>query len=319
MNCPQCGIQTSDGDVFCKNCGANLAEAIAPQQPQPPADPTPAIPPAAPKSGNGRVIAVILAALAVILACGAIGAYLLFRTISSSVTDGNDIGIAIVDPDPDDSGDTADSDKTPEDVIDDFYGAATSGDFNEAVLLFSAETRKFADPNMFDAWEPPSYQVLSRDITELGYVLIDVEEYDGGFSGGVVTYILIEEDGVWKIDDWQMGGVDDDATGDTEDPYASGLDPETATGAVGTLLVALQNDDMSGMRGAASDYFESNNADYFFPSSGALANFEILDVFEDGAVYIVIVREEWNSGPEDMTYIVIEEDGIAVVDDVYYE
>lgn len=319
MNCPQCGIQTGDGDAFCQNCGANLAEAIAAQQPQPPTAPPPTMPPTAPKSGNGRVIAVVLIVLAVILACGAIGAYLLFRTISDSVTDGNEIDIAIVDPDPDDSESTADSDKTPEDVIDDFYEAAANGDFNETVSLLSAETRKSVSPDMFDTWDPPSYQVLSKDITELGYVLIDVREYDGGFSGGVVTYILVEENGVWKIDDRQMGGVDDDTSGGAEDPYASGLDPETATGAVGTLLVALQNDDMSGMRGAASDYFESNNADFFFPSSGALTNFEILNVYEDGAIYIVIVREEWISGPEDMTYIVIEEGGIAVVDDVYYE
>jgi len=103
-----------------------------------------------------------------------------------------------------------------------------------------------------------------------------------------------------------------------EPSQAGGLNPETATDAVGSLLVAMQNDDVDGMREACTQRFEDANPEYFYGASGALGSFEIVDVFQDAAIYAVVVQEDWISGPEEVMYFVTLEDGQARVDDLTY-
>ena len=70
---------------------------------------------------------------------------------------------------------------------------------------------------------------------------------------GLLTYVLVLEDGAWKIDDWTIGGVGDNAGGDE----GVGTNPESARDAVGTLLVALQDDDVDTMRSVSTAYFQA--------------------------------------------------------------
>jgi len=120
--------------------------------------------------------------------------------------------------------------------------------------------------------------------------------------------------------------TEEEAAAPTEQPVppaeepsqAGGLNPETATDAVGSLLVAMQNDDVDGMREACTQRFEDANPEFFYGASGALGSFEIVDAFQDAAIYAVVVQEDWISGPEEIMYFVTLEDGQARVDDLAY-
>ena len=207
--------------------------------------------------------------------------------------------------------------RTPGETVDDFYAAVASGDFDAVLETFSAELAAGADPGMFEGWTTPSYDIgdVTQDGDDLAHV--EVQEFDGGMSNGLLTYVLVLEDGAWKIDDWTIGGVGDNAGGD-EGVGTGVLNPETAADAVGTLLVALQNDDVDTMRSVSTAYFQDAQSWFFAPSSGAFIDFEIAENFPDGAVWIVGVSEDWNSGPETVYYIVIDDNGQAKVDDLFY-
>ncbi len=101
-----------------------------------------------------------------------------------------------------------------------------------------------------------------------------------------------------------------------DDPYASGLDYESAVGAVDALLTALRDGDVERMEKVTTDYFKTDAPDYFSPHADALLDFEVTDAFEHGAVYVVVMREEWETGSKEVTYIVISENGRALVDEV---
>lgn len=105
----------------------------------------------------------------------------------------------------------------------------------------------------------------------------------------------------------------------TTDAPVAGLNAETATDAVGGLLTSLMNDDVEGMRAFATPYFQETYDYMFYPSSGAFIDFEIVDVFQDVDTWVVVVAEDWNSGPEQVSFIVIEENGQVLVDGALYE
>jgi len=97
------------------------------------------------------------------------------------------------------------------------------------------------------------------------------------------------------------------------------VNAETATHAVGEMLYALMNDDVERARSFTTRNFQSEYDWFLYPASEALYRFEVIEVFPDPPAYGVRVREEWNSGPEDVFYSVVEEDGEARVDMVVWE
>ena len=98
---------------------------------------------------------------------------------------------------------------------------------------------------------------------------------------------------------------------------APGLTADIARDTVGQFLYARQNGDAAAAAQYATQQFQSQY-DWFFDGTGPI-QFEVLEVAQDAAVYVVIVREEWQSGPENLYYWVTFEDGRALVSDVAWE
>lgn len=100
---------------------------------------------------------------------------------------------------------------------------------------------------------------------------------------------------------------------------ADPLNAETAVDAVGNLLNSLKNDDVSAARTYATRNFQEQESWFFAPAGGALAQFEVADVYQDAALWVVEVDEDWNSGPQKSRYFVIVEDNTPRVDGVEFQ
>lgn len=96
------------------------------------------------------------------------------------------------------------------------------------------------------------------------------------------------------------------------------VNPETSVDAVGNLLNYLKENNVEAARQYATRRFQEDESWFFAPAGGALAQFEVTDVYQDQAVWVVEVSEDWNSGPQKSRYFVIEEDNTARVDGVEF-
>ncbi len=163
----------------------------------------------------------------------------------------------------------------------------------------------------------------------------------GSVIGGLAFAQAVSEGGDWQFEtdgDWGFDFENDfsadDPLGEAEEgfgeiiideqesefePPGDVVNPETAVDAVGSLLSALMNDDVETAKSYTTRRFQSEYDWFLFPASEALYSFEVIEVFPDPPAYGVRVREEWNSGPEDVFYSVVEEDGRAKVDMVVWE
>lgn len=99
---------------------------------------------------------------------------------------------------------------------------------------------------------------------------------------------------------------------------ASALNAESSVNAVGNLLNYLKENDVDAARGYATKGFQKDKDWFFSPAGGALASFEVTDAYQDQAIWVVEVSEDWNSGPEKSRYFVVEEDGAVLVDDMEF-
>lgn len=94
------------------------------------------------------------------------------------------------------------------------------------------------------------------------------------------------------------------------------VNAETAVDAVGNLLNSLKENDVEAARAHATRRFQEDESWFFAPAGGALASFEVTDVYQDQGLWVVEVAEDWNSGPQRSRYFVIEEDHAPRVDGV---
>lgn len=104
-----------------------------------------------------------------------------------------------------------------------------------------------------------------------------------------------------------------------EEPSGPAVNAETAVDAVGNLLNSLKENDVDQARKHATRGFQEEAEWFFYPAGGALIQFEVADVFQDQAIWVVVVKEDWNSGPQESRYFVIEEDNVARVDGIDFD
>lgn len=265
-------------------------------------------------AGRGAAVAALIVALLVSVAGGAAGGLAFAKALESA--GGGDVSFdQPLTQDPDISSDlpVPDTGVSPEgaasQVVEDFYASVSAGDFEAAKTTLSAEFAAGSDPGMFEGWTAPDYQILGETAQDDGTMLVEVQEVDGGLANGLVSFVLVDEDG-WKIDYWLLGGLDDQGQAESDAPL---LNPESATDAVGQLLTALQNDQVETMKTLVTKDFLRDDPTFFRPTNGVLTSFEITDVFQDGGTYIVVTSESWPSGPEPMNYVVVEQDGKVLV------
>lgn len=267
---------------------------------------------------GGKAVAIVM--LIVTLLVGIAGAGIGGFAFAKALQEATGADFVIDDTGGDVSGDVADQVSVsgePQATVDAFYAGLANGDIDAVRATMVADFAAEIEAGYFEGWTSPSYSVISVESNGSDLATVELQEYDGGLCNGLVAFSLAVEDGAWKITGWEIGGSDFD-TG-AEEPGGGALNPETALDAVGTMLVALQQDDIEGMKAVATKSMQADYPDYFYPSSGAFIDFEVVDVFLDVDVYVVQVTEDWNSGPENVTYIVVDEGGTAKVDAVMWE
>lgn len=266
--------------------------------------------------GKGLAIVAVIVALLVGIAGSAIGGVIFARTVTT-VANGTDMSITT--PEPPASTELIEqaATDTPEGVIDSFYAAVSSGDLDAVKATMSQELAYYAEPGMFEGWTNPDYRVVGSSDQGNDIYNVDVQEYDGDYPTYTLTYILIKEDGAWKIDDWIT--ADEISDTGTDESAAGSIGPEEVVDAVGNMLNYMKMGDVGAMKSYATQGFQSSDPSFFYSAEGALIQFEVAEVFPDAAQWVVIVDEQWNSGPERVTYFVTEVDGRALVDGVAFE
>jgi uncharacterized RDD family membrane protein YckC len=263
--------------------------------------------------GKGLAVAALVIALLVSLIGSAIGGVMFARAVADADSGGAfeipDTAVPQTEEEPV-TEQPAVSELSPEDVVMAFYAAVKDGDVEAVSALVTDEINANVELSEFMDWGVPAVEVLSADDFGDGTAVVVVEEFDNDSSLGIVTYDLQDEDG-WKIAGWEMAIEDSDAAGDSS---ADALNPETAVDAVGIMLNARIMDDLDTVREQATARFEAESPHFFESTGGAFVQFEIVDAFQDGGTYSVIAREEWYSGPEEIMYSVVLEDGVPRVD-----
>lgn len=344
MFCPVCGANNADEARFCPTCGAGLpGVATTPTAPidpgqLPPGAPNPEASPSSPPapvspqpspSGKrtGRIALIVALILAILIAAGALG-YAVYRTTKN-------------DTDAKPAKKTAEKTKSespdgePADAVRAFYSAVEAGDLKAVKATMTAKLAKKTDAGSFEGWDSPDYRISRIDESngEKG-TLVEVDERSGGLSNGMVTFELVVEKGSWRIARWKMGNLDGATEGDdsvSDDNSTSSTQPDESTSVgevltaanaervVDTFLASLKGDDMPTMKASATSRLLTDDPGLFRPSSEAFLEYTITESFRDGGTFVVKVQEEWISGPETVMYVVVEENGKALVDAQIFE
>lgn len=189
----------------------------------------------------------------------------------------------------------------PEDVVVYMYDAAAAGDEG---AVYAAFTFGFAlDPGTLEAWGDPPYEIeLVTAGQEMGDILVQVAEPGGGFSDGdVVTWMLREERGNWRIFGWMMGTAQDYIGLDNNVGVNSG-EEEDVTRVLLAFLSARMGGDIDRMHGYVTGSFRQQRPD-FFSVEPQLLEVNVVDVAPEGDDYIVFVEETWPWGLEVHVYV----------------
>lgn len=285
----------------------------------------------------------LVGALVVALMSSGVGGFLAWRGFQSITASRPAVG---VDPGtvPEEAPEQKDTDtapavapsKDPVKTVESFYAALSARDFDALRALYVPDMADAADPELYEDWQDPSFTV--DDVaTDGAYAFVQVNEFEGGLSNGIVTFTLIQDGGLFLITGTSLGTIDEAKAVLSEAAAAGGgdaaLDPgqsqvereeavftkENAIDAVGNLLNALRTDDMKTAKSYATARFKKEDPGFFRPSSDAFLRFEVVDAVRDGGTWVVTVKEQWISGPETVRYVVVLESMACRVDQQIFE
>ncbi|MDZ4178762.1 MAG: hypothetical protein U1E29_05970, partial [Coriobacteriia bacterium] len=209
----------------------------------------------------------------------------------------------------------------PRDVVLAMYEAAARGD--EDVVRSTFAFGFNFDPGVLEAWGKPRHEVqLVADGADPAETFVQVLETGGGFSDrDVVTWILREEAGRWRIGGWMLGPLEDfpEITGGTGDPI-TGLDGagSDATNLVAEFLQARMGGDVVTMRDLATARLESESPELFITEGPSLIGWRLASVTTEGASRVIWIEESWDYSPnmpEVRLYVVVEQGGGLLVDE----
>jgi len=211
------------------------------------------------------------------------------------------------------------ADATPAEVVLALYEAAAAQD--EAAVRGTFAFGFDFDFGTLDAWGDPSYALETVTVGDRpSEMLVQVRETGGGFSDwDVVTWMLTEQDGRWRIRGWQLGEIG--SQGSSPVPYTPGGaagDPATAaTNTTAVFLQARMQEDITTMRDIATDRLEAEHPELFSTGGPTLLSWNLQSVQQDGAAYVMWVEEMWDYSTiqEVHLYTVITAGDTSMVDD----
>lgn len=206
----------------------------------------------------------------------------------------------------------------PEDTVSALYEAAARGDETAALATWAYPSD--LDPNVLAGWGDPEWEIeLVTAGQSPGDLLVQVRETNGGFSDwDTVTYTLQEFDTGWLINGWSLGTVQEywDRAGSAPAPNTGqGSTMDAALVAVSSFLEARMVGDTQRQRDLATARMEAQQPGLFGTGAWEFSNVDSQNVYTEGDAYVVEVSEEWNSGIQYHAYVVVEENGVMLVDE----
>ena len=349
MFCPKCGTRTPDDADFCPSCGNDLrvlkaapagaagqpvttpAEATGASTPVPaPASP----PPGAPRRGlsTGWIVAIVLGAL---FACGLIVGLLAlvgagtYFTVTATRT-GSTTATFTPGPSAAETTVTPKGAATTDAAVDAFYKAVSSGDLTAVKRTATLEFQSQITSGMLEGRGPATtYRIIASSLPPRGGQVgdtdsVDVQESVNGVDAKTtVSFSVTKTASGWLISgiqEAQQGAAGSDQPIDQMPPAPT---PEFAKAqaieTVGRFLNAQRQGNNAAMRKyVTSRYLKADPGKFQGSAAEALMQFEVVKAVQQGDVWLVTTKEQWISGPETPTYHVVNQGGIALIDDETY-
>lgn len=282
----------------------------------------PGVPGAAPpKKKTGLVIAIVVIAL-LLLCCAiaGVGGFLYYRAQQQKDTTPS-TGTATSKP-PTDTDEQAEIEAAAT-VVEDYYAAIASADMDAIRTLLASAVAEEVGPDWYEGWDPETTFEFTRGVLDGDTATIfgreSVQAYGSGDDGGV-KFTLVKEDGDWRITAWagadrmQIEGAD--TTGSSSGKQGP-LTEASAKNIVTELLEARRAGDANAIRRLTTASFQENYGDVWLDgidNTEYFLSYTITGVTVGGTRATVTTSEEWISGPEPATYIVVEDGGVLLVD-----
>ena len=319
MYCPTCGTALPEQAQFCPSCGAKTPEPaqeeIAHEVPAPAADVT------LKHARRGRLIAVILVLAVLLVAGGGAAAMMLLVPATRTVTVVSG-AYAPVYPDLTATATVPVSDDVAAgNAVTAFYDAINAGDFAALPAMVTPDTKSAVDKGAFEGWSTTTVQIVrtivDNNVAEV-YALESRQSFGSKDLGVKFTVQLMS--GRWLINTWApvdavtLNGSD---TTESASPGAETLSDTSARSIVSALLQARETGDAATIRVLTTAKFQQDNAAAWLDgvdNSPYFTTFAIKTVKRKGSSYVVTVTEQWNSGAETATYVVVQQDGKILVD-----
>ena len=300
MNCPNCGVPSAAGDVFCGNCGAQLGQQAADatqempaqqaaQQPTKPTQQMPAqpggpvgsggaVPPPPPAGGKGWIIALAILLVLALCSCAGLGGWFYYV---SQIRDVVEEPTSTVEP----TATTTPTDTTTPSSS----GYPSAEDAVKAELPVDWVYQLAADtPDLVEFWVgPPASEWDSVYIVERG------------------------TDGSWSVTEVQS--------------YSAGFDDEAVVGPAGEaqgvveqFLEYIMNDQPNEAHMLAISPFADDpvSAEY---ANGDFYSYQVDDILEQGdGTFWIHTTQEWADGTRLVDYYVVPTELGYYINDVYY-
>lgn len=211
MLCPKCNSQVPDGAAFCGSCGARVGAAAPPPPAQLQYAPPPQYPPQQapayypgqqPKRGGSTCWIVGCLALLLVLVVGAIGGYLLLRSMNNGEFKWSWHW-------PPGGPQTTADEQAARKVVEDFYAAWADGDLQAGRALCTDEYAALLTAETFGSgYNQHSARILeARQVDQDHWQVVGEETFDdlnGGRTTERSTIDVLRVGQDWRINWWQV-------------------------------------------------------------------------------------------------------------------
>ena len=209
---------------------------------------------------------------------------------------------------------------TPDAAVDAWFVAVSQGDLAAVKKTATPDFASNIDASMFEGRDAhESYRIDNIDI-QGDSATVDVQESptDAPAQTATTFTVLKQTDGTWLVSQYVVAATGETPGADAATPVepatqTPAFDKTDAIDVVGTMLSGLKGTgSLSAAKAAATSRFKSANPGWIMKSSDY--DFYVTGAKKQGDAWIVIVKEQWQSGAETASYTVIVKDGKGYVD-----
>lgn len=201
----------------------------------------------------------------------------------------------------------------PEDVVKHLYEAMAREELERANSYFV--TDGVLTESHLASWGDPTYQITGTASGAAdGELLMEVTEARGGLTGGgKLTYTLRSHEGFWRISGWSSGPIRYPEAPEAEAPEPE-FDRDAALVVLSTFFGARMGGDTKAMRACATARMQKEQPEVFTSGAGSFTSADARSFRKEGDAWVVVVDEKWGSATRTETYVVVAQNGKALID-----